>query len=533
MPDLNVLRISRDTESSSTLVRHRSQLEDYDARHGRQVAAWVEDATVSGSVNLVERKSLGRYLQEPLVHTWDTMKVVNQARITRDDMHWWAFVGWCLKNNKTIIILDDPSFEIETEDGRMIAGIKASQAAKYRKAVQKDRLNQLQYYREHDLWPGGKWPFGYRAVRDLKHKGEFRYRLVIDPVTAPLVREAYQRITAENHGLAEIVRDWNNRGVLTAMDHQRSINAQSQREGVQTEIKGHRWGTATLGQLLSRPTLMGYAIQDGETRTRDGLPVKWADPILELHEFNLLQAVLERRGKHMRGLSYDSDPLSGVLFHSCELIMHASSSHSRTDKVYLYYRCSSQRRTTETGQPACERNVSWPREFLRDALEEEFLDALGSVERTSRKFIPGHDRTSEIKELKSAIDNLAQAVGQAKSATVIESLGRTMESHAENLAALESEPVIPPRWEESATGETYREVWARLDWPERGRLLRGAGVRLYVSGRPSAPDLHLYTPEDLQRRSEDVLAGSIDPSFTTQWEDQIRLWRSRDGVEGV
>ena len=50
---------------------------------------WVEDETVSGSINLDQRKSLGQWLRSPLLHEWDVMAVTAQGRITRDDMHWW------------------------------------------------------------------------------------------------------------------------------------------------------------------------------------------------------------------------------------------------------------------------------------------------------------------------------------------------------------------------------------------------------------------------------------------------------------
>jgi len=54
-------------------------------------------------------------------------------------------------------------------------------------------------------WHGGRVPFGYRAEEG---------RLVIDPLTGPMVAEAMQRVLA-GESLYRIRKDWNERGVLT------------------------------------------------------------------------------------------------------------------------------------------------------------------------------------------------------------------------------------------------------------------------------------------------------------------------------
>lgn len=80
--------------------------------------------------------------------------VTEQDRITRDDLHWWRFVDWILKNGKQVEVLDDPTFDIHSEDGRILAGAKAAQAAKYRKAVQAKQLDRTRFFRENRLVPG-------------------------------------------------------------------------------------------------------------------------------------------------------------------------------------------------------------------------------------------------------------------------------------------------------------------------------------------------------------------------------------------
>src|SRR5690606_8163612 len=93
---LLVARYSGDDETGA-LDRQKTLLGAFAAEHPDRVMAngpdngWVIDETVSGSVNLDERKKLGQWLREPLLSEWDTMVVPTQDRVTRDDIHWWRF----------------------------------------------------------------------------------------------------------------------------------------------------------------------------------------------------------------------------------------------------------------------------------------------------------------------------------------------------------------------------------------------------------------------------------------------------------
>src|SRR4051794_27405379 len=214
---LAVQRISRDTEASSALTRQDEALTRAVAGGVYTEVGRVVDATVSGAVHLDQRPSLRKWLSDPLVHEWDVLMVTEQDRITRDDMHWWQFVDWVLRNGKDIEVLDDPTFDIHSEDGRILAGVKAAQAAKYRKAVQARQLDRTRFFRENRLWNGGIWPFGYRA-EVFSHLGESRKRLAVDPRTSGLVREAYERIVRDGDTVYAVAQRWNARGVTSARD---------------------------------------------------------------------------------------------------------------------------------------------------------------------------------------------------------------------------------------------------------------------------------------------------------------------------
>lgn len=510
LPVVAVIRISRDTDDSSALQRQEVRLAEAAADRNYKIVGWVKDITVSGAVSLDKRPSLGKWLREPLVHLWKGLLVVSQDRITRDDLHWWAFVHWCLQHDKQIIILDDPTFDITTPTGRMIAAIKAGQAAAYREAVRQKRMDQMAWHRKENLWAGGRWPYGYRAVR-VMHQGRPRWRLEIDPHTSAMVREAYDRLVNKGHSMLQIVEDWNARGILTSRDYQRQQQALAGREHVSTQVRGTPWSVTSLRVMLTRPTLMGYDTYKGEIRrSPDGLPIQVADPVLTPAEFEQLQRVLEQRGVHQRGRPNTKSPFRGIFWCMCGSMLYQATTKQRlvrSVRVYIYFRCAKGRQ--------CPNYHSWSKNLLVDALGEMVLAVAGDLEVTEKTFVPGVDYSSEIAELESAIENLTGSLAKMTPGSAgAEAVMRAIEQHSAALEKLRSLPATPSRWEERGTGERFREFWARHEWPERSELLRKLGIRLYVAGSPKAPDFDLFLPDDLQERVTDALYGKLEPGFT-------------------
>jgi hypothetical protein len=132
--------------------------------------------------------------------------------------------------------------------------VKATQAQEYREAISRKRLGQTQYYRDESLWGGGAWPFGYRPKpTPPKEDGKVRFKLFPDPVTAPLVREAYDRIVNQGHSMGMICRDWNERGILTSKDYQRAVKRRGDEGWRQDRGEVSVWASSALGAILRKP----------------------------------------------------------------------------------------------------------------------------------------------------------------------------------------------------------------------------------------------------------------------------------------
>ncbi|MFD1932067.1 recombinase family protein [Nonomuraea mangrovi] len=112
---------------------------------------------------------------------------------------------------------------------------------------------------------GGHRPFGWQDDR-----------LTLDPVEAPLVRQAAREFIA-GRSLYSIVRAWQSDGVKTA---RRKV-----------------WQSVTLRALLSSPRLCGWRRLDGEiVRDTEGNPIvgKW-ETILTPEEWLAVQAIIDGR----------------------------------------------------------------------------------------------------------------------------------------------------------------------------------------------------------------------------------------------
>lgn len=522
---LLVKRYSGDDETG-VLERQHTALESYAAEQAKSMGAvmakgpnggWVEDETVSGGVNLDERKSLGQWLKPPLLDNWDVMVVTEQDRVTRDDLHWWAFVGKLLEWGKRLAVLDDPGLDLSTPNGRMIAGIKATQATNYREDVRKKQRNARASFREQQRYVGGWWPFGRRAAPRASGEG---WEYVIDPVTSELAREMADRVL-EGESRRSIAKDFNARGIPTSREHQMQTKLLNPGEKRKKPPRKYQWNESVIGKILGNPNLIGYPTHKGELIRKDGIPVKWWDEIIKAEKWMRLQTVLEETGSFRRGIRSNRSDLLGVVFCGCGRPFHFRPVNKRK-RQYFYYRCA----TVNTRTEKCAiGSLSWTRDFVNNWVEEAFLFALEDVEIVTKKFKPGVNRDPEITSLKEAIDhlsgNLAELPAGGRAAkSVIEKINE----YETKLDELEAEPVIPSTWEKIGTGETYGERWAKTeDWQERGNWLLRLGIRVIFSGTMADPRVHFFIPEDLKERGPDALAGGeIDVHFIADAESSVK-----------
>ncbi|MFI8483681.1 recombinase zinc beta ribbon domain-containing protein [Streptomyces rubrogriseus] len=372
--------------------------------------------------------------------------------------------------------------------------------------MQAKQLDRTQFFRENRLWNGGVWPFGYR-VEVFSHLGERRKRLVVDPCTSQLVREAYDRLVHGDDTVYAVARDWNLRGVSSARDHQRREQNKNLPGQERRPEKGTRWSVTPLRNILRSPALMGVMMHRSEpVLDVEGQAVVWAEPVLTPEEFAELQeaVVTEPRAAGSRPGTGWRTPLLGVVFCLCGRPMYVRNQKNHladgTTAILTYYQCRS---VSEMNR--CEAPATWRAESLCAVVEQDFLGRAGDLTETKRRYVPGRDHTAAIAELRNALANLTVAIGTATARAAVAALTRQMDEHAMTISRLEAEPVVHARWEEEPTGVVYREQWrAAKNWESRAALLVKAGVRFFCEGTHKSGSVHMYLPSAPQRRASGV-----------------------------
>ena len=102
---------------------------------------------------------------------------------------------------------------------------------------------------------------------------------------------------------------------------------------------------------------MGIPTTNGQIRLRDGLPVRWADPVLTDEEFRKFQAALTSKRTALTKPKATSAAMLGVVFCYCGRPHYGNRvTKTRSAKVYSYYKCAS----SKTPGAECPDLVNWP-----------------------------------------------------------------------------------------------------------------------------------------------------------------------------
>ncbi len=158
---------------------------------------------------------------------------------------------------------------------------------------------------------GGGIPLGYLLGTDQK--------LVIDPVTAPLVREIFQRY-ADGEIVRTIVEDFNRRGLKTK--------------------SGKPFSANSFNRILKNRKYIGeYKYQD--VVIPDGVPAILPDEL-----FYQVQARLEKNKRAPAAAKADVDYLltTKLFCGHCERMMVGESGTSHTGDKHYYYKCGGAKR---------------------------------------------------------------------------------------------------------------------------------------------------------------------------------------------
>lgn len=446
---LAAYRLSQATDASTSIERQRETAQRYSDLGGHHLVGEAIDSDVSGASDPFRRPGLGPWLRGER-EGFDGLLVWRIDRLARSTLHFASLLRWAQDNGKTIISATE-GFDLSTPMGRAMATIIAVLAEAELEAIRDRNRGARAYLTKVGRHWGGKVPVGYMA----EQQADKTWKLVHDPVIAPVIQEAARRVIA-GETVSAVVADLNGRGVPTALDEQ------ARRAG--REPTGRRWTVATLTRTLTSELTRGYQVP--EVRGDDGLRVRRAVPLVADAEWAKLQASLAPRraaSQPRRNSAY----LRGVLYCAC-----GERANKVTAKGGAYYRCPSR---SKYGKH-CGKSATVKADEVEASVDAAVLRDLGPLPLLRRTFVPGVDHREEIEAIKAAMDNLTAQLGRL-TGRAAEAVADRLNEHGETLAALEAEPVIADDWEEEPTGETYAAHWGRLDAAGRNWAMVAFGVK--------------------------------------------------------
>lgn len=464
--------------------RQREAIQRWCDYQGHTIVGWSEDVDVSGDVEPWKRPSLSAWLPDNIgqerpvkgpsrASEVDVYVAWKYDRVSRRIVHLHQLLDWAHKNGKEIkATAEDVDFS--TPMGRVFLSFIASMAEAELETIRIRSKASFAHLAKVGRYRGGPVPFGYTA-EPLPDGG---YRLVIDPVTGPIVRRIVDDLLGGGT-LHSVVRWLNGEGVLTP--------------------RGSVWRPSVLSRLISGRTWLGQMMvghkggKPNVARDDSGKPVQRAEPLITLDEWSRIKAALKANSAPRTG-TVNHSPLLGVAY--CECGSALSVSLSRNKK---YVRCTSK---ANTGQ-ACGTGKMIPVTELQEAIYSTFIAVMGSFPITERVLIPGVNNDAEIADVHASMERL-QADRLAGMYDGAENMYReSFKALSATLAELDAQPATTDRYETRQLGVTYAEHWDTLHTDqERAEELRRAGVRVVTTkGDPLGYEPSFQPPPDGQDRT--------------------------------
>jgi len=467
---LGVIRLSRDTDESTSPERQREHIERWANAYGHTIVDWAEDVGVSASISPFKREKLGPWLTDPLKMTmYDGLVAYKLDRLSRRLFHTTDLMKWALDHGKDILCVEN-GFDLNSAMGRMMVTILSVIAEGELEAIQERTTDSHAKLRSLGRWTGGTPPFGYRPVKNPEGDGQV---LEHDPDTAPIAREIIKR-AIDGESMNSICIDLNSRGIKSS--------------------QGSRWQTQSLHEFFRSRRPLGQSQTRGKKEERhepkvirgvDGLPIQYGPALIEKSDWDRLQTAMDKRAKS-KSWSRRGKPalLTDVVYcATCEMKLYIKRRSDRPDHPG-YYRCMS---------VECSSSPNYRADHLNALGSHGALVALWRIPETERVFIPGEDHTTDLKEAEDSLRDVIQsAAGKSGRARAI--WDEQVASLEARIAHLEELPTEVARYERKSTGRTYGDAWrASDDERSRGDLLRRTGLKIHVS----ATGTRWVWPDDL------------------------------------
>jgi site-specific DNA recombinase len=470
---LSVIRLSVDGENQTgddTQRKRNAQTAEY---KGMTIVGEAVDLGVSAKISPFLRPDLGDWLNNR-AHEFEVIIVYKIDRLVRSLRDMVDIFEWCEQHGK-ILISTEEGIDFSTPLGKMFGQMLAMFAEMELKAITERVLRSREELREQGRWGGGVVPFGRTLTPNPEGEG---YKLEFDPEYGPTLLEAIRRFI--KHPSRTALADWlNERGVPTAMGvmHQRK-RKRLEDEGRTEELEklGEKtwfWQSTAVTKMLSSRTLLGYGeTNDGDlVLDRNGEPVMFGTPILNDHEWSLLQAALKRSTTNAS--AGEPTPLVGVLY--CNVCGNRLNFNKQKPYSYSRYHCV--KRQSKNKPPCPGQNFHAAR--LYEHIGNVIVQRIGSYRVMRRKVVSSYsviDR--QLMVVDEEMDKLNTSFRRNQISAV--EFGERIAALGNEREKITNQPTEPDSVVWESTGRTYEEWWNESTVDQRRDFLRDHEVKIFA-----------------------------------------------------
>lgn len=381
------MRYSSDRQTEQSIEGQLRELLSFCKQHRYRVAAIYVDRAISAHASMEKRPAFQRMLSDSPRAQWKTVLVYKLDRFARNRED--AAIARMRLRKAGCTVESAKEGISKNPEGVILEALLEGMAEYYSLELsQKVRRGMNETARKGNN-TGGPTPLGYR----IENK-----RLQIDPLTAPLVEEAFSRY-ADGDTVADICESFNARGYRTA--------------------KGAKFNKSSFKNIFRNEKYIGVYTFDG-IRAEDAVP-----SIVSSELWNAVQSRLKVNEKApARGKAKVPYLLSGKIFCGhCGAPMVGECGRGKSGKTYNYYSCSTRKRTGN-----CDKKPA-PKDWIEDVVAQDALSVLTDeiieyvatmAAQQSEEDIQKNTNIpairQQIKDIEKKVSNLTKAIESASAA---------------------------------------------------------------------------------------------------------------------
>ncbi|MFE6080712.1 recombinase family protein [Streptomyces virginiae] len=447
----------------------------YAEQRGWKVVHVATDTNVSGASRLEDRSGMREVLSWlPRV---DYVIAAKLDRYARSVLEFQRLLDAAKSTRTTVITADGV---VSPENASIIINVLAAFAEYERDMITARITDSKKYFRSRGNHLGGLAPYGYSVSGPINDK-----RWVIDETAAVVLRDCADKLI--NHGatLTGLTRELNERGTLPPADHARK------RDG--RKLRGSKWHSTTLRDVLYTPGLRGWLVQSAPGKKRsavhnqpvlntEGHPVSAGPEILDGGTWAAVRAIIDGKSKG-RGAERSGKALllHVALCSECDGPMYRQRREVK-GKDYSTYVCRA-----GVGKLGIHRPNVITAHYLDELVTADQLKRWGGFA-LMRWMEPDGSAVLQLSEVTTQIERLAGNLAQ------LEPNGTAARMAISQLTALEKRQTelraeadhAEGRWVHA--GGTVADEWQRRTDEGRRALLADLGARVTVRpARPGAP----------------------------------------------